>query len=89
MSMWWMIFAGRLRPDEYGCQSIILIAHRLSTILAADEILVVKDGEIVERGQHEDLVKAGGTYTQLYETQFGKAPDDQEEEMDLTGYDTD
>ncbi|MBR2831900.1 MAG: ABC transporter ATP-binding protein [Oscillospiraceae bacterium] len=51
----------------------ILIAHRLSTILAADEILVVKDGEIVERGVHADLVKAGGTYTELYETQFSKA----------------
>ncbi|MBR0131227.1 MAG: ATP-binding cassette domain-containing protein, partial [Firmicutes bacterium] len=50
----------------------ILIAHRLSTILAADEILVVKDGEIVERGQHKDLVKAGGVYTELYETQFKK-----------------
>ena len=48
----------------------ILIAHRLSTILAADEILVVKDGEIVERGVHQELVKAGGTYTELYETQF-------------------
>ena len=48
----------------------ILIAHRLSTILAADEILVVKDGHIVERGQHKDLVKAGGVYTELYETQF-------------------
>lgn len=51
----------------------ILIAHRLSTILAADEILVVKDGAIVERGVHADLVKAGGTYAELYETQFGKA----------------
>ena len=51
----------------------ILIAHRLSTILAADEILVVKDGEIVERGVHSELVKAGGTYTELYETQFKKA----------------
>ena len=51
----------------------ILIAHRLSTILAADEILVVKDGRIVERGQHGQLVKAGGVYTELYETQFKKA----------------
>ncbi|MBQ7223000.1 MAG: ABC transporter ATP-binding protein [Erysipelotrichaceae bacterium] len=50
----------------------ILIAHRLSTIMAADEILVVRDGEIVERGVHEDLVKQGGVYTELYETQFKK-----------------
>ena len=48
----------------------ILIAHRLSTILAADEILVIRDGKIAERGVHADLVKAGGTYTELYETQF-------------------
>lgn len=53
----------------------ILIAHRLSTILAADEILVVKDGQIVERGVHSELVKRGGTYTELYETQFRKALD--------------
>ncbi|MBR2843633.1 MAG: ABC transporter ATP-binding protein [Solobacterium sp.] len=51
----------------------ILIAHRLSTILAADEILVIKDGRIAERGKHADLVKAGGVYTELYETQFKKA----------------
>ncbi|MBP3710370.1 MAG: ABC transporter ATP-binding protein [Treponema sp.] len=48
----------------------ILIAHRLSTILAADEILVLKNGKIVERGKHRKLVKAGGIYTELYETQF-------------------
>jgi len=51
----------------------ILIAHRLSTILAADEIIVLKDGQIVEKGSHETLVKAGGTYTELYNTQFSKA----------------
>ena len=50
----------------------ILIAHRLSTILAADEILVVRDGRIVERGTHQELVHAGGTYQELYETQFKK-----------------
>ncbi len=50
----------------------ILIAHRLSTILAADEILVVKDGEIVERGHHKELVDLGGVYTELYNTQFRK-----------------
>ena len=51
----------------------ILIAHRLSTILAADEILVVKDGRIVERGNHQALVNQGGVYSELYETQFSKA----------------
>ncbi len=51
----------------------IIIAHRLSTVLACDEILVLKDGEIVERGQHDELVKQGGTYTELYETQFKRA----------------
>ena len=56
----------------------ILIAHRLSTILAADEILVVKEGQIVERGQHKDLVKAGGVYTELYETQFSRALEQEE-----------
>ncbi|MBQ6385291.1 MAG: ABC transporter ATP-binding protein [Lachnospiraceae bacterium] len=48
----------------------ILIAHRLSTILAADEILVVKDGKITERGKHRDLLAKGGVYKELYETQF-------------------
>ena len=50
----------------------ILIAHRLSTILAADLILVVKDGVITERGTHDELVGAGGVYTELYETQFSR-----------------
>jgi len=48
----------------------IVIAHRLSTIRRADQILVVKDGAIVESGKHEDLVKAGGLYEELYELQF-------------------
>lgn len=53
----------------------ILIAHRLSTILAADEILVINNGVIAERGTHNELISLGGVYTQLYETQFCKAAD--------------
>ena len=48
----------------------IVIAHRLSTILAADQILVMDRGQIVERGTHENLLAQGGLYAQLYETQF-------------------
>jgi ATP-binding cassette subfamily B protein len=48
----------------------IVIAHRLSTILAADLILVMDRGQIVERGTHEELIAMNGLYAQLYETQF-------------------
>lgn len=48
----------------------IVIAHRLSTIRAADRILVVEDGRVVESGTHESLLAAGGLYAELYETQF-------------------
>ena len=47
-----------------------VIAHRLSTIRDADLILVMKDGDIVEAGNHEDLMKENGFYTQLYNSQF-------------------
>jgi len=50
----------------------IVIAHRLSTILAADLILVMDRGQIVERGTHEQLLVTGGLYSQLYETQFNR-----------------
>ena len=53
----------------------IVIAHRLSTVRAADTILVVEDGRIVERGTHEQLLALGGRYTELYETQFGSQTD--------------
>jgi ATP-binding cassette subfamily B protein len=52
----------------------IVIAHRLSTILAADLILVMDRGRIVERGTHAELLMHGGVYAQLYETQFQRAP---------------
>ncbi|MGH9407097.1 MAG: ABC transporter ATP-binding protein [Terriglobia bacterium] len=48
----------------------IVIAHRLSTVRRADVIFVVKDGGIAERGRHEELVKSGGLYAELYELQF-------------------
>jgi ATP-binding cassette, subfamily B, bacterial len=48
----------------------IVIAHRLSTILAADLILVMDRGQIVERGTHDELIALNGLYAQLYETQF-------------------
>ena len=53
----------------------IVIAHRLSTVRAADTILVVEGGRIVERGNHEQLLARGGRYAELYETQFGKQAD--------------
>lgn len=51
----------------------VVIAHRLSTIQAADQILVIQDGKIVERGRHEDLAGAGGVYAELYDTQYLRA----------------
>lgn len=48
----------------------VVIAHRLSTIRRADQILVVVDGRIVQRGTHEELLSAGGMYENLYRTQF-------------------
>ena len=50
-----------------------IVAHRLSTIKNADQILVMKDGNIIERGTHEELLTRGGFYAKLYESQFAKA----------------
>jgi ATP-binding cassette subfamily B protein len=53
-------------------RTAFVIAHRLSTIREADQILVLRQGEIVERGQHADLLEMNGFYAQLYASQFGR-----------------
>jgi ATP-binding cassette, subfamily B, bacterial len=50
----------------------LVIAHRLSTILEADQILVIDEGRVRERGQHDELLMAGGLYADLYRTQFAR-----------------
>lgn len=54
-------------------RTAVVIAHRLSTIRAADVIMVVEDGAIVERGTHAELLAADGRYAELYRTQFAEA----------------
>ena len=59
-----------LEPLLEGRTSLV-IAHRLSTILAADKILVLDDGRLVEEGTHRELMARHGLYAHLYQTQFG------------------
>ena len=60
---------GRLRGVMNG-RTTILIAHRTSTVRDADQIVVLKDGEITERGTHDELLERGGYYADLYQKQL-------------------
>ena len=51
-------------------RTTIVIAHRLSTVVNVDKIFVMDKGRIVEMGKHEELLKKGGRYTELYRMQF-------------------
>ncbi|MBO0855364.1 MAG: ABC transporter ATP-binding protein, partial [Nocardia sp.] len=56
-------------------RTALVIAHRLSTIRNADQILVIEQGRIIERGNHTQLLEAGGRYAELYRTQFADDPE--------------
>ena len=53
-------------------RTVLVIAHRLTTVENADTIIVMKDGQIVDLGSHDDLLKKDGLYTRLYKKQFKK-----------------
>jgi ATP-binding cassette, subfamily B, bacterial len=57
-------------------RTTLVIAHRLSTVLAADHILVIEAGSVVERGTHSELLALEGLYARLYRTQFAKAAEE-------------
>jgi ATP-binding cassette subfamily B protein len=61
----------------------LVIAHRLSTIREADQILVIDEGRIVERGHHDELLVAGGLYAELYRTQFERQAVAELEDLEL------
>ncbi len=62
-------------------RTALVIAHRLSTVRAADSIVVLEDGRVVEQGRHAELLALGGRYAELYRTQFATSEAEAEEEL--------
>ncbi|MBS7531194.1 ABC transporter ATP-binding protein [Hazenella sp. IB182353] len=65
------LFQEQLKQTFHG-KTILVIAHRLATVKDADRIIVVKDGRIDDIGSHQELMRRGGEYSQLYNEQFGE-----------------
>ncbi|GAA1975941.1 ABC transporter ATP-binding protein [Amycolatopsis minnesotensis] len=68
------VAVGEALTHALSGRTALVIAHRLSTVRAADQILVVEAGTVVERGTHEELLAADGRYADLYHTQFAAEP---------------
>ena len=59
--------------EKYSSATKIIVAQRIGTIKNADLILVMKEGDVIESGTHEELLKKGGFYAELYNSQFDAA----------------
>lgn len=73
--------------NKFKHKSMLIIAHRLATIKNCDEIIVINDGEIIERGSHEELIAKEGTYNSLWEMQQGNFVSDNIENDALSKFD--
>lgn len=74
-------YVQRAIEKHYGDFTKIIIAHRVSAVKNADEIIILENGEIVERGTHQELLALRGRYFDIYQEQYGKYILDFEEEM--------